>query len=399
MTLRDGIAGVGCALLDMLYPDARFSGDAFSRYASRSPGDGGLVPGQLVFSSALDRFAGVPAASVVAELCGGSEPHRNLGGPAIVALVLAAQVLAPHNIPVRYFGFRGDDEIGSSIERIVARTPLGLDGLRRRPGESPSTRVLSDSSAEGGAGERLFINTLGVAEHFRVRDIPAEFFDYDIAFFGGTALVPRLHAELGVALHSARTRGAMTVVGTVYDFLNESRSPDALWPLGEGQRDYPLIDLIVTDAEEARRLTGARVPADAVRRFLEWGSGAAVVTSGADPVTFGASEGRFREAAVATLPVSDEVRRLADTTDPAARDTTGCGDNFMGGILSSIALQRKSVTAPLDLTEAAIDGVCAGAAAWFQLGGTYVEPEPGAALSRIERLRSAYRKQVGMAGR
>jgi len=391
---RTGIAGAGCALLDILHPDARFDGEQFNRFSSRSPGDGGLVPGRLVFADALERFCGLPAQEVVNTICGNHEPTRNLGGPAIVALVLAAQVLAPEGIPVRYFGSRGADRYGEETERIAGRTPLGLEHYRSRPGPSPVTRVLSDPNALDGAGERLFISTLGVAEHYHVRDIPDEFYDHEIVFFGGTALVPRLHEELGTALQAARTRGALTVVGTVYDFINESRAPGALWPLGEGQGAYPLVDLIVTDSEEARRLTGADTPADAVRRFIEWGAGAAVVTCGARPVWFAASGGRFSRVEPTSLPVSAEVRRLAGTVGASARDTTGCGDNFAGGALISLAHQLRRGAASFDITDAVALGISAGAAAWFQLGGTFIETRPGEAGARLRTFSAAYSEQI-----
>lgn len=399
MQRQRGIAGVGCALLDILHADASFAGPGFDRYASRVPGDGGLVPGQLVFTEALEAFAGVSVDRIVGEICGGAPAETNLGGPAIVALVHAAQVLGPARIPVRFFGLRGNDDVGARIAEIVHQTPLDPRDYRPVDGPSPATRVLSDPSANGGAGERTFINTIGVADRFRVRTMPAEFFAYDIAFFGGTALVPTLHAELGEALHSARSRGQLTVVATVYDFLNESRAPTGLWPLGDGQRDYPLIDLLITDAEEARRLTGCDAPADAVRRMLDWGAGAAIVTHGERPVTFATATGRrFAASSVATLPVSDEVQRRAASVDPANRDTTGCGDNFAGGVLTHLAgaLAAHPAT-PVDLSEAVVQGVCAGAAAWFQLGGTYVESQPGEVARRVESFRSAYLRQVGRA--
>ena len=43
------IAGTGCSLMDYLFTGVDFSGPAFARYRSREPGDGGLVPGHLVF--------------------------------------------------------------------------------------------------------------------------------------------------------------------------------------------------------------------------------------------------------------------------------------------------------------------------------------------------------------
>lgn len=402
MERRAGIAGIGCALLDVLYPDADFTSTAFAQVTSRAGGDGGLVPGQLVFAEALEAFAGRDTETIVGDICGPAAPAYNLGGPAIVALVHAAQVLSDSTgggstLPVRYFGLRGDDAFGAMLRDFVAATPLPVDDYRVATGSSPSTRVLSDPRAANGEGERTFINTIGVADRFLVRSIPAEFFAYDVAFFGGTALVPNLHADLGRALHSSRSRGQFTVVATVFDFKNEAAAPEKLWPLGDGQNDYPLIDLLITDAEEARRLSGYAEPEQAVRQFLAWGAGSAIVTSGGEPVTFAAREdGRLAAEEVRTLPVSDEVRRRGAEVDSSQRDTTGCGDNFAGGVIAEIARQRAAAPEQsVRLEPAVIEGICAGAAAWFQLGGTFVEPEAGAAVRRLQPIRTAYLRQIG----
>jgi sugar/nucleoside kinase (ribokinase family) len=401
-----GIAGIGCALLDILHPDASIESEAFERNRSRVPGDGGLVPGQLVLASALSEFSGKQVDEIVAEICGDSPPENNIGGPAIVALILAAQMLKPNGIPVRFFGVRGTDEIGKTLGRLVRKTPLLYDDYVVRDGTSPSTRVLSDPHAANGAGERTFINEIGVAAEFEPEEIPDVFFRYHVAFFGGTAVLPKIHANIGIPLRRAKQNGALTIVATVYDFINESKAPDKLWPLGADQKDYPAVDLMITDAEEARRLTGEAKPSAAVQRFLSWGTGAAVVTSGSVPVWFAVAsdrkDGRFQPNRLESLPVSAEVRRRAPTVEPTTRDTTGCGDNFAGGILASIGTQLASFPcnaegAPegqVNLRDAIITGIAAGAAAWFQLGGTRFEAHPGESLRNVEGFRNAYLSQI-----
>ena len=399
--LQPGIAGAGCALLDILYPDADLSSSAFTRCASRSPGDGGLVPGNLVFAAALEAYTGMSVADIVRSIRrrppqghSAPTPVRNLGGPAVVALILAAQLLGPQRIPVSFYGLRGDDEVGQHMAAIVARTPLEAGSYRSVAGPSPTTEVLSDPAANDGAGERTFINTVGVAEQMRVTSLPPAFFNRRIAFYGGTALVPRLHAELGQALARSRQAGQLTVVATVYDFLNEQRDPKGLWPLGSGRSDYRHIDLLITDREEARRLSGHDQPAAAARQFLDWGSAAVLVTDGDRPVTLAAAGVPWYPLEVSTLPVSSEVRRRAREVPPAERDTTGCGDNFAGGVLADLERQRYAGAERLDLSEAVVTGICAGAAAWFQLGGTWIEPWPGAAAERVGRFRRAYREDI-----
>lgn len=398
-----GIAGIGCALLDILHPDASIESEAFERYRSRTPGDGGLVPGNLVFASALTEFAKKSVDEIIGEICAGATPESNIGGPAIVALILAAQLLKPQSIPVRYFGVRGTDENGETLGQLVQKTPLISKDYLVRDGSSPSTRVLSDPVAENGAGERTFINEIGVAEGIGPEDIPEIFFHHHVAFFGGTAVLPLIHNQIGVPLRRAQQNGSLTIVATVYDFINESKAPNKLWPLGEGQTDYPAVDLIIADAEEARRLTGKSEPGAAVQRFLSFGAGAAVVTSGANPVWFAVAGERFRPEELRSLPVSSEVRRRAATVDLTTRDTTGCGDNFAGGVLASIASQLASFPCNsagvpdglVDLGEAVITGIAAGAAAWFQLGGTRFETKPGESLEIVEEFRRAYLSQIG----
>ena len=97
---------------------------------------------------------------------------------------------------------------------------------------------------------------------------------------GGTALTPALHDSLDSLLSRAKASGAFTFVNTVYDFRNESRAPGAPWPLGSSDASYASIDLLVTDLEEARRLSGAGDAAAALAFFRDRGVGAAVVTAG-----------------------------------------------------------------------------------------------------------------------
>ena len=89
------IAGTGCCLLDYLYTGIDFNGPEFSRYLSRKEGDGGLSPGRLVLTDDLEKFAGKNFENLLGEIVGDRQPDEfNLGGPSIVALIHAAQLLA-----------------------------------------------------------------------------------------------------------------------------------------------------------------------------------------------------------------------------------------------------------------------------------------------------------------
>ncbi len=86
------------------------------------------------------------------------------------------------------------------------------------------------------------------------------------------------------------------------------------------------------------------------------------------------------------MPVSDAVRDDLRAHPERRGDTTGCGDNFVGGMLHSLALQSTSrARGELNLPQAVAVAICAGGAACFQVGGTYVENKPVEKLNQIAR--------------
>ncbi|HKJ84692.1 MAG TPA: carbohydrate kinase family protein, partial [Spirochaetia bacterium] len=221
-----------------------------------------------------------------------------------------------------------------------------------------------------------------------LEDLGEDFVKADIVQLGGTALTPELHESLPTLLRRARTAGALTVVNTVYDFRAELTHPERRWTLG-GDESYPPIDLLVTDAEEATRLTERATPEEAIDWFLERGVGAAIVTNGPRPVSFAATERRFARVAPTSLPVMTEYAASPEVR-AAHGDTTGCGDNFVGGVVASIAEQLAAAGSPstapqrVDLTAAVRLGVASGAFCMTHLGGTFIESGPGEKRRRIE---------------
>jgi sugar/nucleoside kinase (ribokinase family) len=391
------VHGAGCALIDNIYDDVDFTAPAFRRRASRRPGDGGLVPGQLVFAEDLAEFAGKPYHEVLREITGHSEAdHYNVGGPAMVPLVHAAQMLANTEHGVAFAGLVGDDRDGGRIRDALSSVPVDLSAYRTVSGATPSTDVLSDPRYDNGRGERTFVNQLGVAANPEVAEFSESFFAADIVFFGGTALVPPVHDTLTDLSRRARAQGAFVVVATVYDFRNEKRAPGEPWPLID---DYAAVDLVVTDREEALRISGCAEESAALDWFVDRGAGAAVITRGPEPVLFRAGAG-WGAGSVgdpgepASLPICDAVAEEIRRRD-RGHDTTGCGDNFVGGMLAAIALQMDAGAGEIDLWSAVAEGVVAGGLAATYLGGLYHESAPGEKRREIERLRTAYYRQIG----
>jgi sugar/nucleoside kinase (ribokinase family) len=438
------IAGAGCCLMDLLFPSVDFSSPAFLAARSLREGDGGLSPGRLVFAEDAERFTGRPfdetlrgilgpgsaaaagaagataagAASAGAASAGAvvAATARNIGGPSVVSLIHAAQMLEGEGIAVAFYGATGDDEIGHELRERLSRTPLDASRLETKPGRTPSTFVLSDPNWDGGRGERCFVNEIGAAGDYRPANLGEDFFGSDIVALGGTALVPRLHEGLPGILAAARARGVLTVVNTVFDFRAESRDGRGPWPLGgplppsgrlprrgaAGSREpgpleaYRACDLLVMDRDEALRLSGEVDLGAALAFFERSGVGAFAITRGPETVLAWAGEGRFSPMALREMPVSARPYGVGRPGRGAARgDTTGCGDAFVGGMLAAAAAQLKSGAAALDLADALSWGIAAGAFTLGILGGTYYEARPGEKREAVASLRDDWLSRVG----
>jgi sugar/nucleoside kinase (ribokinase family) len=386
------ISGTGSALIDYVYTPLDFSRPSFQKYLSRQEGDGGLKPGGLVFTEEFHAFAGRPFDQVLDEITEAQEPAAvNIGGPAIVALINTAQLMHGRAAKVCFHGAMGRDAMGDEILKIVGKTPLDITHYKRFEAASPFTDVLSDP-CHGGSGERLFVNNLGAANEYHPADLGEAFFDSRIILFGATALVPAVHRELAALLRKGKDRGCITMVTTVYDFPREKKDPHARWLLGPDDESLPFIDLLVMNQEEALRISGTTDVSVTLDFFSRRGVSAVVVTQGIDPVRC-VSDGRlFRKTGPLSLPTSKAVAEDFSKDPGLQGDTTGCGDNFAGGVLYSLAAQLQDSPDRLpDLEEACAWGIASGAFACYYMGGTFLESRPG---EKLERISSLYRRYL-----
>jgi sugar/nucleoside kinase (ribokinase family) len=387
------VSGTGCCLVDLLFNDINFSSNNVKPYLSVKRGDGGLTPGHLVFREEFEKFCGKPFEKVLREITGGRKHDKiNIGGPSIVSLINIAQLIDKSQCEVRFYGRGGNDEPGNYLLSSLKKTPVVLSDYRLIDKPTPSTVVLSDPGFENGHGERMFINSIAAAWEFGPEDLPDEFFRSDIVVFGGTALVPVIHDNLATLLKKAKANGCRTVVNTVFDFRNEKTDPSKKWPLGESDVSYSLTDLLITDQEEAFRLSGERDTKAALQFFRNKKVASVVITNGSKNITAW-SDGRFfMKEDVFELPVSKKV--TDELLSTRGGDTTGCGDNFAGGVIASIVNQLNGGIALPDLNEACYRGIVSGGFTCFYLGGTFFEELPGEKRQKIEPYYAAYRKQI-----
>ncbi len=387
------VSGVGCCLVDRLYNNVSFNSEYFLPYLSKEKGDGGLTPGKLVFREEFEKFAGKEFPSVIKDITKGRRPDKiNIGGPCIVALVHAAQMLGTMDYTCRFYGCGGKDEDGKFLLSSLSKTPVCIDNYNLTGMATPSTVVFSDPGFDHGHGERIFINSIGAAWDYAPEELDEDFFSSDVVVFGGTALVPQIHDKLGELLDKAKLKGSITVVNTVYDFRNEKASPDKKWPLGKNDDSYRNIDLLIADFEEALRLSGKPTLEGAMQFFREHGTGAVIVTNGSNNLRLFSNGSLFQELKVLEMPVSDGISE--ELRKGHCGDTTGCGDNFAGGVIASLASQLQKGGDTLDIIEACSWGIVSGGFACFYIGGTFFEKYPGEKRELITPYFDRYKKQI-----
>ena len=389
------VSGTGCSLVDRLFNNISFNSKEFQPYLSKSSGDGGLVPGQLVFVEEFENFVGEKHQTIIGKLTGNRTHDKiNIGGPSIVSLIHAAQLTYDKACEFRFYGGRGNDSEGEYIISLLKDTPVITDKYRITEGETPYTVVLSDPTYNNNSGERIFINSIGAAWNYLPEYLDEDFFSSDIVVFGGTALVPRIHDNLTELLKRSRSNGCLTIVNTVYDFRNEKANPHVKWPLGKSDESYKFIDLLITDLEEALRLSGEKYVEDAITFFRQKGTGALIITNGTDHVRMFSQDNVFEKIDYSEMPISAAVSEDLGKKKVLRGDTTGCGDNFVGGVLASVVEQKLENITALDLREAVVLGVVSGGTTTFYMGGTYHEKEKGEKRKMMEPYLDAYLKQI-----
>ena len=341
-------------------------------------GDGGFSPGKLVFTDDFEHFCRKRFTDVLPEITGGRQPDKNnLGGPSIVALIHAAQMLA-ERAEVRFYGALGNDETGSKILSIIEHTPVKPAKIITSKKDSPYTYVLSDPTFNKGHGERTFINNIGAAHDIHPHHLDDDFFHADIVVFGGTALVPNLHDHLPDLLRKGKERNCITIVNTVYDFRNEKKSAGKPWHLGSRDDSFRFTDLLIMDWEEAQRISGTATAGEAIDFFTRKGVASFIITNGPEPVWLYADGSLFTRTAPMQMPVSQRILNEIRTGNMTGGDTTGCGDNFAGGVIAALADQlSEKQKGTLDLQQACAWGIVAGGYTCSYLGGTFLEQHTG----------------------
>ena len=392
------ISGTGCALGDFLYNGISFDKPEFKKYLSTRAGDGGLNPGKLVFIEELEKYSGLPYEKIIMEIIGNRPPDTfNIGGPSLVSLIHAAQLLNVNDYEVRFYGIAGKDETAEKIYEMLMKTPLKIENYHTTSSKAtPFTLVLSDPNYDNGHGERTFINNIGAAWDFTPDYLDDSFFNSEIVCFGGTALVPQIHDNLTYLLAKAKRNNCFTLVNTVFDFRNEKNHPDKPWSLGNNDESFKLIDVLVMDQEEALKISYHNTIEEAAEFFIKSGVSSFIITNGAHNIHIWSGGSFFENQDLVQMPVSLKVIDDIKMDPDIVGDTTGCGDNFAGGIIASMAWQLKTkAKGKFKLTEALSWGVASGGFSCFTIGGTYLEKIPREKFKKVQKYQKDYLKKIG----
>jgi len=138
------------------------------------------------------------------------------------------------------------------------------------------------------------------------------------------------------------------------------------------------------DCEEALKISGSANIDEAAIYFSKQDLSSFIITNGSKNI-YAYSNGRlFNSVELVQLPVSETIKNQLKNNSIAKGDTTGCGDNFAGGIIASLAWQLKNLPSDkYDLFNAVSWGVASGGYACFYVGGTYIEQNEGEKLEKV----------------
>jgi sugar/nucleoside kinase (ribokinase family) len=149
------------------------------------------------------------------------------------------------------------------------------------------------------------------------------------------------------------------------------------------------------DCEESLKISGKQTIREAAEYFFSQNIGAMIITSGANELYAFSNGDLFDKTQLLKLPVSKKVTQRIEQNPASKGDTTGCGDNFAGGVIASIAVQLTTGDiGKLDLQDAIAWGVASGGFACFYVGGTFIEKSLGEKLQIVEEFKNEYIKQI-----
>jgi len=206
-------------------------------------------------------------------------------------------------------GAVGDDEKADFVVSVLEKFGADTAGFERIKGVPTSSTILNIRPN----GERPALHLRGACDHFLPPNKEKlDIFDCKVFHLGGTGLLKKLDGSVSVELlKDAKENGCITT----WDLIGATESTiNIVKPL------LPHIDYFMPSIEEASIMCGLDDPNDIAKYYLDNGVTNCVLTMGEEGSLF----------------VNKDETIKTPAFDINVVDTTGCGDAFDAGMITSL---------------------------------------------------------------
>lgn len=228
----------------------------------------------------------------------------------------AAIAAAKHGLKVQAVGGVGDDDMGTWVLQKLQQFDVDTTHMQVCQGVSTSSSIVTTRPN----GDRPALHKKGATGAFYVADSAIDqVIDTRILHVGGVGLMDAMdRGRTTELMQAAKANGCTTTLDV---FAATPEDFKLIEPL------LPFTDYFMPSEEEARALSGMQ-DLDAISRFLlDKGTGAVVLTLGADGASY-----RDQQGKAFSLP--------AFNIDVVC--TCGCGDCFNAGFATGLHLNRSA---------------------------------------------------------
>lgn len=386
------ISGVGCLVVDYIYHDVDFSRPEASQYLSND-GINGVLVGEGNLLQQLEEYFQRPKEVIIRDMTGGRTPEKALGGVSVVTLISAAQLLSDcEDIEVFYHANIPNNELGRFALETIQATPLCTEFLRIVPGESVVTYALCGVDLSG-KPSRTFLcyPTVHPSTALHVDQLDDGFYDSELTVFSCIQWEPEISRCLSSVLKKSKETGSITIVTTASDPMMRGRKK---WVLGDGDQAYQYIDILIMNHDEALNYSGTDDLDGAAGYFKSFPAIEGVLITNGRLPTYVYARGGLSLPWEGFVPTAGAIDRDKEQGILPVGDTVGCGDNFCGGVVASIARQLRERSGKIDLVEACIIGNLSGGITSTTIGGVFKERYSGEKRAVMNRYLADYRRQV-----
>ena len=261
----------------------------------------------------VNRIAGPEEKTYIVPDEGGAIVSEVVGGVTLNHLAWSALL----GVPAGLFGFQGDDRYGAMIRDEMDRRGIDRSAIRVREGRPSSFSIVNVADD----ADRAIYMARALTAETTAADVETHFADYIRSAAMVTTEISQLPLDAVIAiLRIAREAGAITVldVDVPPDFAIEVAGLGSAAELEEALR---LADVVKPAKAAALQMVEAGGSEERAERILDrYGARLVAITEGA-------------QGAV----ITDGNQTIRPPVKPVdARDTTGAGDAFLGGLIAGL---------------------------------------------------------------